>query len=206
MGAEYRRGFKKQAEDLAIEVRCAMGLDWRDLLDPRALARHVGVVVLELGELAGHGLSAKSLQYLLGRGRREFSAAMVECNGARLIVANPSHSTGRQASNIVHEVSHLLLRHDPPEAILEAGCRRWDGAMELEADWLAGELLVPRRAALDVARQQVDVSSAAQHFGVSEKLMEWRLNNSGARKQASRERGAWGRRYLLPVEGRRQGV
>lgn len=193
MGTEYRRGFKKQAEDLAIEVRDAMGLEWQDRLDPRAIAEYVGIVVLELDELARHGLSATSLRYLLGPGRHEFSAGLFERNGTRLIVANPSHSTARQASNIVHEVSHLLLRHDPPEAILEAGCRRWDSGMELEANWLAGELLVPRRAALEIARQQVDVPSAARRFGVSQQLMEWRLNHSGARKQALRERGAWGR-------------
>lgn len=195
MGADYRWGFKAAAERLAIEVRGSMGLDVHDRLDPRALAEKVGVAVFELPEVRRFGLKEQSLRFLLGRGRHEFSAALVECNGARVIVANTAHSEVRQASNIVHEVSHLLLRHEPPAAVIEAGCRCWDAAMELEADWLAGELLVPRQAALEVARQQGDAGIAALRFGVSRALMEWRLNHSGARRQAERERSAHEQRH-----------
>lgn len=190
MASEYRYGFKKQAEDLAMEVRRAMGLEWRDRLDPRALAKHVGVPVYELNELVAVGMPEDSLRHLLGRGKSEFSAALFQRNGARLIVANPVHSRGRQASNIVHEIAHLLLEHEPTEAVIEAGCRRWDATMEREADWQAGELLVPRQAALDIARSGVDVETCAQHFGVSVAMMNWRLNHSGARKQVERERAA----------------
>lgn len=192
MASEYRRGFKKQAEDLAIAVRRGMGLGWRDRLDPRALAEHVGVPVYELNELSAMGMPEDSLSHLLGRGKTEFSAALFQRNGKRLIVANPVHSRGRQASNIVHEVAHLLLEHEPAEAVIEAGCRRWDATMEREADWLAGELLVPRQAALDIARRGVDVGASAQHLGVSVAMMNWRLNHCGARKQAARERAARG--------------
>ena len=90
--------------------------------------------VFELEALLAAGLSRESLDHLLGKGRGKFSAALFERNGMRLIVANPVHSKGRQASNIVHEVAHLLLKHEPPEAVLEAGCRRWDPIMEREAD------------------------------------------------------------------------
>lgn len=192
MASEYRHGFKKEAEDLAIAVRIAMGLGWRDCLDPRALAKHVGVPVYELTELVAVGMPEDSLRHLLGRGKSEFSAALFQRNGTKLIVANPVHSRGRQASNIVHEVAHLLLEHEPAEAVIEAGCRRWDAMMEREADWLAGELLVPRQAALDIARRDMDVGACAQHFGVSVAMMNWRLNHSGARKQAERERAARG--------------
>ncbi len=194
MGANYRRGFKAAAERLAIEVRASMRLDYIERLDPRALAEHVGVLVFDLPEMRRLGMKEESLRFLLGRGRGEFSAGLFECSGVRVIVANTAHSVGRQASNIVHEVGHLLLCHEPPTAIIEAGCRRWDSAMEIEADWLAGELLVPRRAVLEIARRQVDTEVAAQQFGVSRTLMEWRLNHSGARKQAARERSAHERR------------
>ena len=102
MVSDYRRGFKKEAEALALKVRREMGLTWDDRLDPRGLAEHVGVPVFELTELVSVGMSERSLRHLLGRGRREFSAALLERNGVRLIVANPVHSMGRQASNIVH--------------------------------------------------------------------------------------------------------
>jgi hypothetical protein len=72
MGADYRRGFKTQAERLALEVRAGMGLDWQERLDPRALAKHVGVVVFDLPEMRRLGMKEQSLQFLLGRGRREY--------------------------------------------------------------------------------------------------------------------------------------
>jgi len=190
VASEYRYGFKKQAEDLALAVRRAMGLSWRDCLDPRALAEYVGIPVYELEELVAVGMPEDSLRHLLGRGKSEFSAALFQRNSTKLIVANPVHSRGRQASNIVHEVAHLLLKHEPTAAVIEAGCRRWDAMMEREADWLAGELLVPRQAALDIARSGVDVEMCAQHYGISVAMMKWRLNHSGARKQAQRERAA----------------
>lgn len=196
MASDYRRGFKKEAEELALGVRREMCLGSTDPLDPRELARFVEVPVFELQELGRFGFRPESLRHLLGAGKREFSAALFERDGVRLIVANSAHSSARQASNIVHECAHLLLEHKPPAGILVVGCRRWDAGMEREADWLAGEMLVPREAALDVARQDMDVRVAAQRFGVSVAMMEWRLNHSGARKQAQREHAARrGRRW-----------
>ena len=188
MASEYRQGFKKAAEEPALAVRREMGLNWDDPLHPRRLVAHVGVPVFDLNELTSVGMPQESLHHLLGKGSGEFSAALFERNGMRLIIANPVHSTGRQASNIVHEVAHLLLRHEPPTEILQAGCRRWNAEMEREADWLAGGLLVPRRVALSIARRRLDVRQSALWFGVSEAMMRWRLNHSGARKQAERER------------------
>jgi Zn-dependent peptidase ImmA (M78 family) len=195
MAGKFKHGFKKQAEEMALEVRARMMIAWDGRLDPRELARHVGVPVFDLKALVAVGMPESSLRHLLGNGRKEFSAALFKRDGLRLIVANPVHSIGRQASNIVHEVAHLLLEHEPPEAVLEAGCRRWNEVMENEADWLAGELLVPRRAALAIARSGADVESSALRYGVSAQMMRWRLNHSGALKQAEREQVARNRRW-----------
>jgi len=194
VASRFRRGFKKEAGELALEVRREMRLRLSDRLDPRALAAHLGIPVFELDELVMLGMKRASVEQLMKHGRSEFSAAMFEMGGRRLIVANPTHSAGRQASNIVHEISHVLLEHEPPDQLIVAGCRRWDEVMEGEADWLAGELLVPRDAALELARREADVRASAARYGVSEAMMQWRLNHSGARKQAARERARRHRR------------
>lgn len=194
MAGGYRRGFKKQAEDLALAIRQEMGLRFDEQLDPRSLAEHVGVPVFDVEDLLAFGMPKKSVRHLLGAGRKEFSAALFERSGRRLIVANSKHSINRQASNIVHEVAHLRLEHKPPTTLIEAGCRRWNPTMEREADWLAGELLVPRQAALSIARSGGDVESSALRYGVSKAMMTWRLNNSGALKQARHEMAARRRR------------
>lgn len=190
MATKFQRGFKTRAMKLALSVRKEMSIGDNVALDPRKLAEHVDVPVLELPDLLAAGMSQTTLRHLTGNGKEEFSAALFERGGQRLIVANPSHSTGRQASNIVHEVSHILLKHIAPAALLVGGCRQWDAVMEGEADWLAGELLVPRNAALEIARSGEDVETAARRLGVSRAMMNWRLNHSGARKQAAREKAA----------------
>ena len=60
--------------------------------------------------------------------------------------------------------------------------------MESEADWLAGALLVPRDAALRIVRQKIPIREATTTYGVSPSLLQWRLNQTGARVQVERER------------------
>ena len=62
-----------------------------------------------------------------------------------------------------------------------------DSEQEKEASWLSGVLLVPAHVALRIARLGMSVHKAAQAYGVSGRLMEWRLNASGARKRVQRE-------------------
>jgi hypothetical protein len=65
--------------------------------------------------------------------------------------------------------------------------------MEAEADLLAAILLVPREAALDCARVGLPHSVGAARFGVSDELMRWRTDHSGASRQASAEAKRYGR-------------
>src|SRR5260370_1706656 len=99
--------------------------------------------------------------------RAEFSAVTVFRGFERTILHNESHSPGRQSSNLAHELSHALLLHPPAPALDSLGCRDWDPVLEMEADWLAGALLIPDEAALHIARRGLDEQSAADNFGVS---------------------------------------
>jgi Zn-dependent peptidase ImmA (M78 family) len=58
--------------------------------------------------------------------------------------------------------------------------------VEDEANWLAGALLIPEDATLVIARRGISLSDAAAHFGVSEKMVEYRLNVTGARLRVAR--------------------
>lgn len=188
------RGFKSLAERLALEVRSELGLNAFDRLDPYALAEHLGIPVIALGDLAESGARKASLDHFLGSASDQLSALTI-CHGSRrLIVENPRHSFGRRSSSVAHELSHVLLEHEPGPALGDGGCRRWSQKDEDEADWLAGTLLVPRPAALRFARLSTPVAVAANNMGVSVALMEWRLNHTGARAQVQRERAARGRR------------
>jgi Zn-dependent peptidase ImmA (M78 family) len=60
--------------------------------------------------------------------------------------------------------------------------------VEDEAEWLSGVLLVSDEGALNVARQDMAIEEAAAFYGVSKKMVEWRLRMSGAYKRAARIR------------------
>jgi Zn-dependent peptidase ImmA (M78 family) len=191
----FRRGFKSQAESLSLEIRTELGLRADEPFYPSALAEHLAVEVVGLSELAAHGARAESISHFRRVAKGEFSAVTVFNGKHRIIIVNDAHAAVRQASSLSHELSHLVLEHDPHPAIGDGGCRLWSNTMEAEADWMAGTLLVPRDAALKIARDSARVDAAAAEFGVSEQMMRWRLANTGALLQARRERArrAWTR-------------
>lgn len=190
-----RRGFKTEAERLAAEIRSEMGLTMYQRLDARVLAEHYGIPVVTLDDLRGLVSDPQSIRHFATKGRGDFSAMTVFRGSRRIIVENSRHSRGRRSNSVIHELAHVILEHEPHGALASGGCRQWDKAMEREADWLAGALLVPRAAAVQVARDGTPVREAAESLGVSAKLLKWRLNATGARIQARRERARWdGRR------------
>ncbi len=186
-----RRGFKTEARGIALEVRAELGLRPTDPLDPLKLAAHLDIPVIPLSALKGE---APGMFKQFSRiDRSAFSAITVFSGPRRVIVHNDSHSAGRQHSNLAHELSHGLLLHPPRPPLDGYGNRDWDRDQELEADWLAGVLLVPDEAALLIVRRGLPPAAAAELYRVSERMMTFRLNMSGARlrvRRAARYGGA----------------
>lgn len=184
-----RYGFKAEAERVAARVRADLGLSARERLDPHGLAAHLGIEVLPLTALQGDVRNPRSIR-LAASARARFSAVTI-CDGdARLIIYNPAHPPGRRANSLAHELAHVLLKHQPRPALGPLGCRRWDDTQEAEADWLAATLLVPREGALWWMARGGTIQGGAEHFGVSEALFRWRVNQTGVPQQlaASRRR------------------
>jgi Zn-dependent peptidase ImmA (M78 family) len=193
-GASLRYGFKTEAEQIATEVRAELGLDAYERFDPRTLAAHLDIQVIDMTSLVDSGASLASVRHFQGAGKEDFSAVTIVKGYRRIIVVNDAHALVRQASSLGHELSHVLLEHEPHEAVSKHGCRRFDAVMEAEANWLGGVLLVPRVAALHVARNGIDVDEAAAYLGVSLQMMRWRLGQTGAARQAEREQSrSWSR-------------
>lgn len=174
-----RRGFKTEANDIARTIRNELSLRCVDPLDPRALAEYLSIRLIPLSDLAD--AEPWAVRHFGGRGRSSFSAATVFRGSRRVIVHNDAHSPGRQASNLAHELSHALLLHPPTP-------RNWDNTVEEEADWLAGALLVSQEAALSIARKGIPLGKAAALYGISRKMMQFRVNVTGARKRVRRMR------------------
>lgn len=186
-GPSFRRGFKAYAQKLADEIRSELALGVMDRLEPDILARHLEIPLLPLSAIRDQ--CPDSVDHFCYVETRAFSALTVFNGPARLIVFNDSHAPTRQANSIVHELAHGLLQHAPHAALDDlTGCRIWRDEIELEANYLAGALLVPDRAAVSIVRNRTQLDLAASAFGISRQLLEYRINVTGARTRASRLR------------------
>ncbi len=181
-----RRGFKSEANGIAREIREELRLRPADPLDPWILADHLAIPVLPLSDLRED--APVTVRHFSRVAQAAFSAVTVFEGTSRLIVHNDSHSPGRQSSNLAHELSHGLLLHSPKPALDGGGCRDWDQDLELEANWLAGALLIPEEAALLIVRRELTTTQAAQVYGVSEVMVKFRLNVTAAGMRVDRGR------------------
>ena len=178
----YRRGFKAEANQIAREIRTELGLKFSDPINPFELAKYLEIEVFSISEF--RHLAPNAIKHFESSGKSEFSAATIFLGTKRYILHNDTHVHGRQTSNIAHELSHGLLLHPKTAALNDLGCRNWDKTIEAEADGLGGALLISEEAALKVIRENLTVRSAAYLYGVTEKMMQFRLNVTGAKRRA----------------------
>jgi hypothetical protein len=181
-----RRGFKSEANEIAREVRAELGIAAAAPLDVIALAGHLAIPVLALAEF--RHLASHAVDHFRTVDPGALSALTVFDGMTRVFVFNDVHSRGRQASDLAHEIAHALLMHRPARAIDDAGKRNWDAAQEEEAAWLAGALLVSEEAALRIASEGISLPSAAADYTVSEFMIRYRLNVTGAARRVARWR------------------
>lgn len=191
--AEFRRGFKTWCERTAMGFRRDLQLAAFGPLDPRELARHLNILVWTPQEVARLGNLAKvHLDQLLKHDPSSWSAVTLALTPHKLIIINSRHAPVRQNSDLMHELAHLILEHEPARVdmtherllILDT----YDKTQEDEANWLAGALLVPRDALLDFLPRNPQSEDAALHFNVSTQMLEWRRRTTGIDIQLRRRR------------------
>ena len=176
-----QRGFKSEANAIAREARAELSLYHTSPLDVWRLAEYLEIPVVPLSTL--HSAAPEAARLFLNGGQEMFSGVTVFRGPRRTIVFNDAHAPGRQANDVGHELSHGLLLHTPGVAVDGRGCRVWDREAEDEANWLSGALLVPEEAALHIVRRGWSTREAAERYGVTPKLVQYRLNVTAARKR-----------------------
>lgn len=182
-----RHGFKAHAERLSAQARQDLGLEPTAPLNPWRYAEHIGVVVLDFDSI---DISAACRTRLLITDNESWSGMTLKEGGVTAIIVNPSHSSGRQSSTLMHELAHVILKHVParvdvsPTGMLLLSDYSEDA--EAEADWLAAAMLLPRDVLVRSRRRGDTVSSIASTFGTSDQLCEWRLRMTGVDVQLRR--------------------
>ncbi|HEY3546415.1 MAG TPA: ImmA/IrrE family metallo-endopeptidase [Propionicimonas sp.] len=176
-----RRGFKTEAKALALELRAEIGLGPHVPFDPYALAAEYGITVVPLSELTCDGRDR-----FLQRDDSPLSGALIPDGTSVIILDNDAQLLARRRNTMSHELAHVVLEHEFGVSLADERKCGLGGAQEEEADWLAGELLVPYNAALNLARGGATDDIVARRMEVSLAVARWRMNGSGARKVVAR--------------------
>ena len=183
------RGFKSRCEEMSRSLRAELGLG------PRAplLAADAGGLFGGGGVVRGGpgAESVKMLAQLLVKDPDSWSAVTVSAAGREAIIVNPTHRWGRYSSDVMHELSHLLLGHEPSTMFFagEEGLalRGYNKDAEEEANWLAGaSSFATRRTCVFLCRGSYPLDLACEEFGVSRKMLAFRMRVTGAERQHSR--------------------
>ena len=177
-----RRGFKSESERIAARVRAEIGVDPDAPISLSMLA-----TLLDVEVRAGDDLIPRQrFEDLEHIQQGAFSACTFQPSPDRkVVVFNPVPSKARQASDIAHELAHIILDHDLSriERLGDITFLTCDPAQEEEANWLSGCLLLPRPSLVTTARKGWDTSKIAEAYGVSEQMARYRLNATGVFKQ-----------------------
>lgn len=180
-----RRGFKAEANRIAVRLRSDLGLRPYDPMDLDALGRMLDVPIVPLSFFAKNCGSA--VRQLTHCDRGAFSAVTLpRGEGQHFILHNDGHAPVRQRSNISHEFAHIALKHPMTLPLDSSGCRSIDRDIEEEANWLGGAILISDPAALHILSNGMSETDACARYGVSMDMLRFRINASGARIRMSR--------------------
>lgn len=186
-----RRGFKANAERMALAARAELGLAARAALDSWVYAKHIGVLVLTFEELK---LPASARQQLLVNDPDSWSGMTMVDGELTTIILNPAHAKTRQASTLMHELAHVLLKHKPARVDISSTglllLSDYSDEDEEEADFLAAAMLLPRETLMWRRRRGDSVETIAAAHGLSESLCQWRLRMTGVDIQLRRFAGS----------------
>ena len=183
------RGFKTRCEEMSRSLRTELGLAPALPLPVGQLASYLGVYLWPVEDL---GLPPEDVRQLVQKDPESWSAITVTAGDKDAIIVNPNHRRGRYSSDVMHELAHLLLGHEP-STIFFAGdeslaLRGFNKAAEEEANWLAGALLLPRDALLKLRAKNCPPEAACDEFGVSKQMLGFRMRVTGVERQFSRRK------------------
>lgn len=178
---------RKQFELRALALRDFAGVGGDQPLDPFALARFAGLLVVDFDAI--EGLSAEARAHLLGEGAGQWSGGACSRplpDGWRLVVLNPSHGKQRNRATLMEEIAHVFLGHSPNRlAVVTADrnapgssktlARDYNQADEEAAYAIGAAALVPYAALRRLVHEGRSSAEIARHFHVSSQLVEYRI-------------------------------
>lgn len=174
------RNLRDWCENEGVRWRRELKLYTYDPLPARLLMQRLKIRAVSPKEIPG--IDEATLQCLLAEDAGWSALTLPLGEGKHLIIYNPTHAEARYESNIMHELAHLLLSHQPIHFRQLSGglfVREYRGADEEAAKYLGGCLQIPGRG-LDWAFQRgMNLQEIAEHFGASLQMVRYRCNMTG---------------------------
>lgn len=176
-----RRGFKTWCENISSRYRDELKISRTAPLNAKYFASYLKIPILSPEAISN--LSEDSKRILLIEDPNSWSALTL-CKGEKhIIIYNSTKSPGRTSSDIMHELSHIIIGHEGQKNLysheLNVMLRHFNAEQEDEANCLAGILLLPKDALWSIKNRNLSNEQASEEYCVSKQLLNMRLNLSG---------------------------
>ena len=175
---------------MAKGLRKELGLSHVDPLLPHELAGYLNVPILGLSDIPD--LDPADIRQLLVVDPGSWSAITVSAGGQEAIITNTTHRGGRPSTDIMHELAHLLLGHEPSTMFFvgeeDIALRGYNKDAEDEANWMAGALLLPRDVLVYIRTSGMGEAEVCKRYNVSSALLRYRTDMTGVNRQFGHHR------------------
>lgn len=187
-----KRGFKANAEKLAKQYRESLSIHPCAPLCAFKLAEYLAISVYGANEIL---TQPSAINILSGRNGNdcEWSAlTMITKAGNQIIIYNPFHSVTRQQSDLMHELAHIICKHERQQIEsnfdIPFGMRYFDEEQEEEAKCLGSTLQLATPCLLWARKASMATEEIAAHFNASIDMVTYRMNVTGIYRQAFSKR------------------
>jgi len=179
-----KRGFKANAERLAKKYREELKIHPCAPLCAFKLAEHLEVTIYQATK---YFVLPNEIAWLSND--CEWSAlTMPNKEGTQIILHNPFHSDGRQQSDLMHEIAHVICNHERETNIYDFeipfGMRYYNELQEEEAKCLGATLQLATPCLLWANKRSMTNEEIATHFNASSDMVKYRMNTTGIARRA----------------------
>lgn len=186
---------KAESERISERMRNDLGLSATDPLCAYDLASSLKVEIFTIEQM---GLTQEEhLHFNNGNSGKRFSAVSLQFPEIddRIIIRNHFHGEKRTQATLMHELSHLILKHDVPPSHFEQNIwlPHWDPVQETQADMLGWALKLPRIALLKALKKGLTYEMISDHYNASIELVTARINTTGVKRQIAATIKKYGR-------------
>jgi Zn-dependent peptidase ImmA (M78 family) len=182
-----KRGFKAQAERLAKQYREDLKIHPCAPLCAFKLAEHLQIPVYPATLFLTEEKDIIQLSSSNGVNCGWSALTMIAKSGNQIIIHNPFHSPVRQQSDMMHELAHIICKHEHSQKaydfVIPFGMREFDEIKEEEAICLGSTLQLATPCLLWANKRNMTNEAIASHFNASIEMVTYRMNTSGIGKR-----------------------